>query len=711
MTLQQPHHHQPMSLQALFKPRSVAIVGASENPHKIGGRPVDMLKRLGFSGAVYPVNPHRSVVQGLRCYPCLADLPEAPDVVIVAVPAASVEAVVHEAIAIGARSLIVFSSGFAETGTQADQACQDRIARVLRAKGIPMLGPNCLGVIDIRSAFTGTFSPAPLGGLADAGSVGIISQSGAVGAYLYFLAKRAGLGLSTWVTTGNEAVLTTSDALLALVADPNTRVILLFIEGVRDGRKLRLALGAARSAGKVVVVCKVGRTKEGARAAQSHTASLAGEDAVYTAVFDQTGAMRASNLHDMILYGRALSKPVLPSGRSIAIVTVSGGIGTLMADAAIEAGLTLPPLPEASIQRLKARVPFGAALNPIDVTAQINTDHGLLEVALEEVVASERYAGLVLFLVVPRTASAIADALTATISRFRERHPEVPIYLSGIFDEANAARLSQIGATMFEDPTEAVRVFAALAQWHTSEFGFPEESVPPATFVPNSHAATLSEVECLNFFAQSGLTCVPYEVVNSPSEAVEAWTRMGRDVVLKIVSRDILHKSDVGGVRVELRDSRSVLDAYEYICKQVRLLAPHAQVDGMLLARTLYPRVEVILGARWDEAFGLVLLIGQGGTAVELHQRTATLALPIGAALVERKLDELGILRLLGPWRGRRAIDPAALVAYVLSFARLATSLEGHLESMEINPLMVTEEGVFAADGVLMWRSTSGDAC
>lgn len=686
-----------MSLSALFHPSSVAIVGASANPGKIGGMPVRMLRELGYAGDILPVNPGAAEVQGLRAWPSLRELPSAPDVAIVAVPAPLVPATVDDCIARGVKAAVVFSSGFAETGADG-LAMQARMAQRAHEGGLTLLGPNCLGVINVRQRWLGTFSPAPLSGLPDAGGVAIVSQSGAFGAYAYVLARKAGLGLSQWVTTGNEAQVSVADLIDWLADDEETRVIVAYIEGARDGQRLRQALLKARRAGKPVVVTKVGRTAAGASAAMSHTASLSGEDAVYQAVFEETGAVRAYTVEEMFRHARAFAVSPCPRGPRLGIITVSGGVGTLMADAASDAGLELPPLPADLAQRLRERIPFASTANPVDVTGQITADYDVLENTAIDAARSGAFDSLNLFLAAAGASPALAPKVIETIRRVREAAPHLPLALSGILSSEQSRVLQALGCLSCEEPTHAVDAMARLQRWAAFE---PLPIVKP-TPMARLAKGTRNEAEGLAWLASQDIPVMPHRVAHDADQAVAAWRALGEGaVVIKIVSRDILHKSDVGGVQVGPRTEAEVREACRAIGESVARRAPQAAREGLLIARRLKPRVELMLGARHDPVFGPIVVLGLGGVAVELHAKTAILSAPTHAARVRELLAALGVNKLMGAWRGQPPLDDAPLVQTVLRFAQLAAALGTSLKSMEVNPLMVCDQGVFAADAVV----------
>lgn len=686
-----------MSLDALLHPTSVAIVGASQNPQKVGGMPVRLLRELGFAGPVWPINPNAAEVQGLEAYASLAELPSAPDLAIVAVAADLVEATLQQAVARGVRAAIVLSSGFAEVG-EPGAAMQQRLAGIARDGGLTLLGPNCLGVMNPREKLFATFSPAPLAGRPEPGAVAIVSQSGAFGAYAYSLARAGGLGLSHWVTTGNEATTSVADVIDALADDPGTRVILAYIEGARDGLALQRALRKARAAGKPVVVTKVGRTEAGARAALSHTASLSGEDRVYQAVFDDTGALRADTVEQMFRLGQAFDVASVPRGRRLGIITLSGGVGTLMADAASDAGLEMPPLPQAVADELRRRIPFCSTANPVDVTGQATADFGVLEYAAVEAARCGAYDAVVLFLAAAGAAPGYADKVVQLVRAARAAAPGVSLLLAGIVTPELKRELLGLGCLVHQEPTHAIEAVARMAAWREAPVA-EAASMPVVVTLPRS--GLLNEAEGLAFLAAHGVPAAPHRWVRGADEAVAAWQALGGQAVLKIVSRDLLHKSDVGGVQVGLRDAAEVREACVAIEAAVAAQAPQARREGLLVARRLAPRVELMLGARHDESFGALVVLGLGGVAVELEPRTTVLTAPTTPERVHARLQALGVLRRLAAWRGQPAIDPQPLIDTVVRFAALAAALGPRLRTLEINPLMVTQDQVAAADAVV----------
>ncbi|MGE5792565.1 MAG: acetate--CoA ligase family protein, partial [Bacteroidota bacterium] len=372
----------PSTLRPLFEPRSVAIVGASGDPNKIGGRPLAFLVRAGYGGALYPVNPGAAEVQGVRAYPSLAAIPGDVEHVIIALPAPAVTDALAQCAAKGVRAVQVFAAGFGEAD-EAGKAAQAGLVAAARAAGIRLLGPNSLGLFNVPLAFFGTFSTALDGAWPAAGGVAFATQSGAFGSYAYALAQARGLGFAKFVATGNEADVDVAECIAYLAQDPATRVIVATFEGCRDGRKLMAALELARSERKPVIVMKAGASEAGAAAAATHTGSLAGADAVYDAVFKQCNAYRARTLGELVDVAYLAAKGPLPAGRRLGAVTTSGGIGVLIADAAAERGLELPPLPAYGAARVKALLPHAGASNPLDTSAALIGDFALYARAVE----------------------------------------------------------------------------------------------------------------------------------------------------------------------------------------------------------------------------------------------------------------------------------------------------------------------------------------
>lgn len=468
------------TLDRLFRPGSVAVIGASSTPSKIGGLPIAFLLANGFQGEVYPINPKADEIQGLKAYPSIGEVAGKVDLVIIAVPAAMAPTAVDEAIAAGVRGIVLFSSGFAEISDEG-ATIQARMVARARDAGVRILGPNCLGFMNLREKVFATFSPVVNQGVAPTGRIGLVSQSGAYGAYAFTLARERGLGLNYWITTGNEGGVDFADVVAWLARDPDTDVILGYMEGCRDGRKLEAALAAARDAGKPVVITKVGRTDIGAQAAASHTAALAGEDAIFDAVFRRYGVYRAYSIEEFFDVGYAVSVAGMPRGGNLGVFTVSGGAGVLMADDAADVGLTLPELDAEGQKKIRDMVPFAAPRNPVDITGQITNDIGLLKTALGTMLEHGDYPMMIAFLAAAGLGP-LGENMAGQLAEVRRRYPDTVFCAVSVFTDKVRAVLEEAGCLAFQDPSRAIRALSALARF--AENRGVRRAAPPASPAP-----------------------------------------------------------------------------------------------------------------------------------------------------------------------------------------------------------------------------------
>ena len=450
------------SLRALFRPRSVAVVGASRDPGKIGGRIFRYVRDRGYPGPVYPISAGTEPVQGAEPIPSLDALPSPADLVFVVVPARHVPEAVSAAADRGCGACVVVSSGFAESGPEG-KALQDRIEAIARATDMRILGPNCMGIMNPRIGLYGTFMSAldevPLA----PGNVALVSQSGAFATHAAVLLRNRGLDLSLWCTTGNECDVDVADGIACAARDEDTEVIVAYIEGCRDLAKLDASLAVAAETRKPIVVLKAGRSAPGADAARAHTAAEAGDDARFDESFRRSGAFRARSIEELVDVTRACAANAFPNGRRVGIMTISGGVGVVMADDAVRAGLDVAPMPAAVESELKTLLPFAAARNPIDCTAQAFNDWSLFDRFLDATVRRGGYDSIVLFLATVGANPAVMDPLMERLEAARAARPDRVMAISLIIDDERRRRLERAGFLVFEDPTRAVNTVAALA--------------------------------------------------------------------------------------------------------------------------------------------------------------------------------------------------------------------------------------------------------
>ena len=700
------------TLDSIFTPRSIAVVGASDTPTKIGGIPVDFLKRFGYAGAIYPVNPKPGLVQGLQSFASLQAIGAPVDLAIFAVPAHLVRSALDDAIAARVRGIVLFSSGFAEVDGDGARL-QAELGAAARAGGVRLLGPNCLGAINPGHKVYASFTPAPNAGLVRAGNIGIVSQSGAFGAYAYSLARERNIGISQWVTTGNEADVDFADCVEWMAHDPDTQVIMGYMEGCRDGFRLRRALAAARAAKKPVVIVKVGRTAIGAQAAASHTAALAGNDAVYDAVFREYGVHRARDIAEFFGIAASASLATLPADRSLGLFTISGGVGVLMADAAGDAGLDLRPMPQAAQDTIRAWVPFAGPANPVDITGQVTNDSTLVERTARLMLDDGAYASWIGFMAAAGTSEKFWPVLESLVTNLRRDYPHKVLAVSTLLKPERQRALEAMGCLFFSEPSEAVRTIAALADFGAA-FARP---APPPPQPPQTTAAlpegTQSEPQGLATLAAAGIHTAQHQVVQSADDAVAAAQRLAGPVVLKIVSPDITHKSDIGGVALGLRDAATVREAHGRMLASVRTHAPQARIEGVLVAPMLTGGVECILGAHNDPVFGPMVMFGLGGVFVELLGDVALHSAPVTAAQAVEMIRSTRGFALLAGARGQPPVDLEHLAANLAALSRLAAAAGDTLSSIDINPFIALPKeqgGGCAVDAVVVGRSSGQGA-
>lgn len=696
---------QAESLSALFAPRSIAVVGASSSPQKIGGIPVDYQRRFGFDGALYPVNPKADRIQDLQAWPTLSAIGRPVDLAILAVPAALVDGALDDAIAAKVKGVVLFSSGFAETGADG-MAAQARLGDKARAAGVRLVGPNCLGFMNIARNVYATFSPAPGVGRVSAGRIGLVSQSGAFGAYAYSMARARGVGLSLWATTGNEADVQFADCLAWLAQDPATDVIMGYMEGCRDGPRLRAALALAQANGKPVVMVKVGSTALGAQAAASHTAALAGDDAVYDAVFRQYGVLRARNLTEFFDLAHSAAVAGRPRDRSIGLFTLSGGVGALMADEASAQGLDVQPLSDAAQDTLRSWVPFAAPRNPVDITGQVTNDMSLLERSARVMLDDRGFASWMGFLAAAGASDAFWPVLRELVGSLRAAYPDTLLAISTLLAPERRAELEAMRCLVFADPSDGIRTIAALAGLKT---GAPPSAVPALASNPlKLSPGTMSEPDALALLAEAGVPVVEHRVVRSADEAAAAAEAIGDAVVVKIVSADIPHKSDVGGVALGLRGAAQAKAAFERTRDRALTARPDARLDGALVARMLAGGVECIAGVHRDPVFGPVLMFGLGGIHVETLRDVSLRALPITRDDALAMVRELRAFAILDGARGRAPVDLDSIADALCALAGFALRAGDSLDSAEINPLIArsrADGGCVAVDALVVGRA------
>ncbi|PHK94346.1 CoA-binding protein [Pseudoroseomonas rhizosphaerae] len=676
-----------------FNARSVAVIGASADPLKIGGRPVAGLIEAGFEGRILPVNPNYPTVQGLPAYRSIADVPGEVDLAIVSVPTRDVHGAIEACAAKGVRAAVVFSAGFAEVDEAGRQA-QDSLVALARRHGMRLMGPNCMGTINVRRRLIASFTYIVSGNWPKPGGVSIVSQSGAFGSYCLGLARDQGIGLNLWATTGNQADVDFTDTLAYALEDPETRVVLAYIEGCGRPQALVGALERARALGKPVVMMKVGASDVGAAAAASHTASLAGADEVYDALFRQYDVHRARSLEEFLSIGYACNLGRFPTTPALGVLTISGGAGVLTADTARREGLDVPELPAPAREELRALVPAGGLRNPVDLTGAALHDFSLWPKSLRILMQQGGCPTAVLFMAHlgrnPVFVERLRPIFEALSAEFSDR------VFALAMDAAPEVRrsLEERGMLVYRDPVEATRAIAALVRFGRAfaERGAAEAPpvLPPQPDLP---AGPLDERAAKAILAGAGIPMVPDRIARTAEEAAAAAEALGFPVAMKILSPDIAHKTEVGGVALGLASAAAVRDAFARIGASAREKAPGARIEGVIVSPMVGRGTEMILGVHRDPVFGPVVMAGLGGIHVEALGDVSFRVAPFSEAEAMRMLRELRAWPLL---EGARGAPPADVEALAAALARLSVFADRHrdrLLGVDVNPFILHPRG------------------
>ena len=706
------------SLDALLRPASVAVIGASNDPTRIGGRPIRYLREAGFSGHVYPVNPKHAQVQTLTAFRHISEVPEAVDLAIVAVPAPSVVDTIEACAARGVRVAVIYSAGFAEMGTEGRRH-QRRLTAIAAETGLRIVGPNCLGVYNSELGFFATFSTTLEDGFPAPGGVALVSQSGAYGSHLSLLARKRNIDIRYWVTTGNEADVSVPEVLGWLAEQDDVSVIMAHAEGITDRDALVRALRTARARRKPVVFQKVGVTDVGAQAVQSHTASLAGADPVYEAAFRQFGAYRARDTDEMLDVAYAASFGVFPESPRVALVSISGGVGVQMADAAVGFGLDVAPLSESAQKRLKAALPYASPRNPVDITAQAFNRVDLISDNLGIVFEEERHDAVVAFFTYVAAADGMVEPIRDAIHAARERRPGCALVLSIVAPPEVVRQYEAVGCPVFEDPTRAVRAVAALHRFSRifaeSTDGLLAEApggasgateIVPRT--PGLPEGPISEREAKRLLSKAGVPVVDEELARTADETARAAAAFDGPVAVKLCAPDVLHKTELGGVVLDVSTEAEARLAYETVTSRSRAADPAARIEGVLVAPMVTGGVETILGVRHDPTFGPVVMFGLGGTLVEVIEDVSFRVAPFGENEARRMVAETRAEKILRGTRGKGRYDMAALAAALSRLSVFAVEHSGRIDSAEVNPFVVLPEGhgAVALDAVIVAAGT-----
>jgi len=687
------------SLDPLLDPRSIAMIGASADAGRIGGMPLDLLTRFGYAGGIYPVNPKYQEVFGQRCWPDIESVPVAVDLAVLAIAAADVTPMLRRCHAKGVRAAIVYAAGFAEAGGEGARL-QDELEAFAAESGMAVAGPNCMGFANLNTqaytAFASVFKTAPA--QSGSGSVSLLTQSGNVCAAVYAIARRLGLPFSHFINTGNEACLDFSQYLEYLAADPQTEIVLGYIEQLRDGQRFIRACRELERQGKLLIALKAGTTDKGAQAVQSHTSALAGDRRVYGAAFRQLNVIEATDFAQMAHLASLATLRHRGAGKRVAVLTMSGALGAILADKFIGAGLELPDLPPDLQAVLRGGIPdYGMVGNPVDVTGNVVNDPDFVRTVLQALATSAAIDAVVVYApgyMLDRMADALAD-----VSR---RHPRLFVAIDTGLAQSRAA-LRDAEVAVFEDLGQAVSALAPYLLWCDAR-NARRIAPAPELAAPAMPALPCNEADARAYVADFGLPQARAGAARSADEAVADARAAGYPVALKILSPDIAHKTEAGGVALNLADDEAVRGAFRAVTQAAAGTLPDARIDGVMVQKMERGVAEIIVGATRDPVFGPVLTVGLGGVLTELYQDTSHRLLPVDEGIALQMLRELKAFALLDGYRGKPRADVEAACRSIVAVGNALLAAPGAVAEIEVNPLLIKEagQGVAVLDALIL---------
>ncbi len=686
-----------MGLEKFFNPDSVAIVGASEKKGKVGAEILANMIEAGYKGKIFPVNRKAETINGLKCYPDIESIGQVPDVVIIVIPAKAVPAVMQQCAKIGVKSVIIITAGFKEIGKEGREL-EQQVIQIAKQAGIRIIGPNCLGVIVPTNNLNASFG----GDLPSAGSIGYLSQSGALLAAILDMANAKGIGFSKLISIGNKADIDELDIMKSLGDDPDTQVIAGYLESIEDGN-IFVREAEKISHSKPIILIKSGGTSAGAKAASSHTGSLAGTETAYEAVFERSGIIRCNSIKEQFDYAQAFANQPLPAGSSVAVITNAGGPGIMAADAIEKQGLTFAKLADETVEKLASYLPPAANLyNPIDILGDALADR--YEFALAAVL-DDPNIDVVLMLLTPQamTESTATAKVIVKVSQQKKQKPVLACFLGAGKVEEGVKVLQSGKIPQYDSPESAVatiKIMADYVRWRSRPKRvvklFPVNRRKVETIVEKHlrhNVREIGETEAKEILEAYGFITPRGSVATTAEQAVNIAEQLGYPVVLKIWSPDILHKSDVGGVRVGLGNPREVMDAFDLMMYRIPKKLPDANILGVLVEEMCKSGKEVILGMNRDPHFGPLMMFGMGGTMVEVLKDVSFYLAPLTANEAKQMLISTKTYRMLEGVRGEEGVNIDAIAESLQRLSQLVTEFP-QIQELDINPYVVGPEGI-----------------
>jgi len=685
-----------MSLEGFFDPRSIAVVGASQHSGKVGYEILTNLINGKYAGRIFPVNPNAKTIEGLECFESLKAIGQVPELVIIVVPAKIVPQIMTECADVGAKSIIIITAGFREVGEQGAEL-ENRIIQIARQNRLKVIGPNCLGLIVPLNNLNASFG----GDLPIAGNIGYLSQSGALMASILDMANANAIGFSKLVSIGNKADIDELDIIEALDADNDTKVIAGYLESINDGKTF-VRRAEKISHDKPILLIKSGGTSAGAKAASSHTGSLTGGETAYECVFERAGIVRCKSIKQQFDYAQAFAYQPLPKGPSVAVITNAGGLGIMAADAVEHNGLVFAKLDEKTIQKLKSNLPDAANVyNPVDILGDALADR--YKFALD-IVLDDPNVDTVLVLLTPQAMTQSDDTAEAVISVAKQK-PKKPVFacflgaekVKGSVDILRKGQIPQYDSP--ESAVAAIKVMADYVRWKARPRRvvklFPVNRRKVENIIERhlrQNIQELGEADAKEILEAYGFLTPKGSVATSAEQAVNIAEQIGYPVVLKIWSPDISHKSDVGGVRVGLKNATEVMDAFDLMMYRIPQKTADAAILGVLVQQMCKTGLEVILGMKCDPQFGALMMFGMGGTMVEVLRDVSFYLAPLTADEAKQMLINTRTYQMLKGFRGQQGVDIDAVAEGLQRLSQLVTEFP-QIQEMDINPYMVGPEG------------------
>lgn len=696
------------SLHRAFNPRSIALIGVSSRPGNVGRALLRNMVGSNYEGAVFPVNPRHKSLMGMKVYASIKKIPDPVDLAIIATPPDSVPDLIHECGACGIGNAVVLSAGFQEMGKAGQSLTRKLVKAGIEAK-VRIIGPNCLGFLRPPIGLNASFARD----MALKGNIAFISQSGALCTAVLDWSIRENVGFSHFISIGSMADISYHDLIDYLGRDPNTTSILIYMETIKDARNF---MSAARSIGKTkpIIVLKVGRSQEGAHAVSSHTGSLSGDDAVFDALFKRVGIARVNTVKELFNVAQTLSSQPTPSGKKLLVITNAGGPGVLATDAHVKLGGTMAKLSKRTIDRLNQALPAPwSRNNPVDVLG--DADASRYQKAIN-ICTEEEDADGILVILTPQEMTNVRQ-VAKEIGRLNKesRKPILAAFMGADAVEMGVRTLAKSGIPAFDSPEDAVTCFNTIAQYRINQRLLTETpSSIPRRFKPKTAQArsivqkaiesgqtVLNEQESKHMLARYEIPSAPHFRATSPAQAAQAASKLGFPVALKVLSSDILHKTDVGGVQLHIKSQRAVSSAYKEILDNVKRATPEAQISGVLVEKMESKKYELFIGCKRDPLFGPVIVFGMGGVGVEVFKDIAIGIPPLNMVLAKRMIESTKIYKLLSGYRGMKSIDLKSLQFLLYRFSYMIID-NPEISEIDVNPIAIDESGSIALDAKIV---------